>query len=86
MPSRYLASAGTPVNYNCYYVQAGFDKMEVTGRFELPEELLQLERSGILEAEAFDSTRSRSFYQPPNRPASALGASHSAYLNGSSLR
>lgn len=68
-------------------VQAGFDKMEVTGRFELPEELLQLERSGMLEAEAFDSTRSRITYHPPNRSASSLGMSNSTFaLDGSGLR
>ena len=39
--------------------QAGFEKMEVTGRLELPEELLDLERSGILEAAAFDRSRAR---------------------------
>jgi len=39
--------------------QAGFEKMEVTGRFELPEELLDLERSGLLESAAFDRSSSR---------------------------
>ena len=39
--------------------QAGFEKMEVTGRFELPEELLDLERSGLLESAAFDRSRAR---------------------------
>lgn len=39
--------------------QAGFEKMEVTGRFELPEELLNLERSGMLESAAFDHARAR---------------------------
>ena len=34
--------------------------MEVTGRFELPEELLDLERSGINEAAAFERSRARS--------------------------
>lgn len=31
----------------------------MTGRFELPEELLDLERSGLLEAAAFDRSRAR---------------------------
>ena len=39
--------------------QAGFEKMEVTGRFELPEELLDLERSGLLESAVFDRSRAR---------------------------
>ncbi len=39
--------------------QAGFEKMEVTGRFELPEELLDLERSGLLDSAAFDRSRAR---------------------------
>lgn len=61
--------------------------MEVTGRFELPEELLKLERSGMLEAEAFDRTRTRSSYQPPHRSASSLTASNSMFaLDGSSMR
>ncbi len=42
-----------------FVCQAGFEKMEVTGRFELPEELLDLERSGLLESAAFDRSRAR---------------------------
>lgn len=64
---------------HCVFMQAGFEKMEVTGRFELPDELLQLERSGMLEAEAFDSTRARTTYHPPNRSASSLGGANSTF-------
>ena len=43
--------------------------MEVTGRFELPEELLELERSGINEATAFESSRARrALSQAPSPP------------------
>ena len=49
--------------------QDGFEKMEVTGRFELPEELLDLERSGINEANAFDRSRARrAISQAPSPP------------------
>ena len=41
------------------FSQDGFEKMEVTGRFELPEELLDLERCGINEAAAFERSRAR---------------------------
>ncbi|DBA76795.1 TPA: hypothetical protein ACH3X2_008818 [Trebouxia sp. C0005] len=41
------------------WLRAGFEKMEVTGRFELPEELLNLERSGMLESATFDHARAR---------------------------
>lgn len=65
----------------CMGVQAGFEKMEVTGRFELPEELLQLERSGMLQAEAFDRTRTltRTPHSPPVRSASSLNPSPSTF-------
>lgn len=53
----------------------------------MPEELLKLERSGMLEAEAFDRTHTRSSYQPPHRSASSLTASNSMFaLDGSSMR
>lgn len=43
--------------------------MEVTGRFELPEELLDLERSGINEATAFERSRARrAISQAPSPP------------------
>jgi len=51
--------------------QAGFEKMEVTGRFELPEELLDLERSGLLESAAFD--RSRAHRAVSTAPSPLLG-------------
>ena len=44
--------------------------MEVTGRFELPEELLDLERSGINEATAFERSRARrAISQAPSPPS-----------------
>ena len=43
--------------------------MEVTGRFELPEELLDLERSGINEATTFERSRARRVIsQAPSPP------------------
>ena len=64
--------------------QAGFEKMEVTGRFELPEELLDLERNGLLESAAFDKNRAHrtvstapspplAGHDPPSRTTSAQG-------------
>ena len=51
--------------------------MEVTGRFELPEELLELERNGLDEASAFERSRARragsQAPSPPPRTTSAQG-------------
>ncbi len=55
-----------------FVFQAGFLKMEVTGRFELPEELLDLERSGLLESAAFDRSRARRTVS--TAPSPPLGA------------
>lgn len=62
--------------------------MEVTGRFELPEELLELERSGINEASTFEMSRARrAASQATSPPLGATSTAHSDYgLDGESSR
>ena len=67
--------------------QDGFEKMEVTGRFELPEELLDLERSGINEAAAFERSRARrSLSQAPSPPMGNPPARDMHGLDGEASR
>ena len=67
--------------------QDGFEKMEVTGRFELPEELLDLERSGINEATAFESSRARrAISQAPSPPLGNTPARDIYGLDGEASR
>lgn len=61
--------------------------MEVTGQFELPEELLDLERSGINEAAAFERSRARrSLSQAPSPPMGNPPAREMLGLNGEASR
>lgn len=61
--------------------------MEVTGRFELPEELLDLERSGINEAAAFERSRARrSLSQAPSPPLGNSPAREMLGLDGEASR
>lgn len=61
--------------------------MEVTGRFQLPEELLDLERSGINEAAAFERSRARrSLSQAPSPPLGNPPAPEMHGLNGEASR
>lgn len=67
--------------------QDGFEKMEVTGRFELPEELLDLERSGINEASAFERSRARrAVSQAPSPPLGIAPARDMYGLDGEASR
>ena len=61
--------------------------MEVTGRLELPEELLELERSGINEASAFEMSRARrAASQAPSPPLRATSAQGDYGLDDESSR
>ncbi|KAL3142838.1 hypothetical protein ABBQ38_003131 [Trebouxia sp. C0009 RCD-2024] len=69
------------------WLRDGFEKMEVTGQFELPEELLDLERSGINEAAAFERSRARrSLSQAPSPPMGNPPAREMLGLNGEASR
>lgn len=73
---------------DAFYQQDGFEKMEVTGRFELPEELLDLERSGINEASAFERSRARrAISQAPSPPLGKNASAREMYgLDGEASR